>query len=63
MLEAKRILLRLLFLIIVTPICAYTLIGCIDDLRAAWASNNKTKKWLSLTLTLLFLAIALGGLR
>lgn len=63
MAEVKHVLFRLAFLLIVTPIFSYTLIQCIDDLKVAWKSGNKTKKWFSLTLTLLFLAIALGALQ
>ena len=61
--EVKHILIRLLFLLIVTPIFSYTLMNCIDDLKVSWKSDNKKRKWVSLTLTFLFLAIALGALQ
>ncbi len=58
----KHILFRLLFLLVATPIFAIGLMYSIDSLKAAWKSGSKVKKWFALTLSLLFLAIALGGL-
>jgi len=62
-LEGKHILFRLFTLLIITPIFGYGLLASIEHLIKAWKTNNKVKKWLAITEILLFLAIALGGLR
>ena len=61
--EIKHILFKLLSLVIITPIFGYGILCSLESLEKAWKSGNKIKKWFAITLTLLFLAIALGGLQ
>ena len=62
-LELKPILWNLLKLIIIIPIFAYGILYSLESLIKAWKSGSKLKKWFALSLTLLFLSIALGGLQ
>ena len=61
--ELKHILFRLISLLIITPIFGYGILISIESLIKAWKTDNKIKKWFAITTTLLFLAIALGGLK
>ena len=61
--ELQKILVKLITLIIITPIFGYGVLLSIESLIKAWKSNNRIKKWLAITSILLFLAIALGALQ
>ncbi len=58
----RHIIFKLFFLLVAIPIFAYGLMYSIESLTKAWKSGSKVKKWWALCLSLLFLAIALGGL-
>ena len=62
-LEGKHILFRLFTLLIITPIFGYGILLSVESLIKAWKTNNRVKKWIAITGVLLFLSIALGGLR
>lgn len=61
--EGRHILFRLISLLVITPIFGYGILISIEHLMKAWKTNNRFKKWLVITEILLFLAIALGGLK
>ncbi|MFA6119146.1 MAG: hypothetical protein WCT85_06465 [Parachlamydiales bacterium] len=61
--EIKHIIIRLVTLLILTPVFGYGVLLSIESLIKAWKSNNRKKKWIAITITLLFLSIALGGLK
>ena len=61
--EIKPILINLSKLFILIPIFACGVLYSIESLEKAWKSKKRVKKWFSIAITLLFLAIALGALR
>lgn len=63
LIELKHILFKLISLLIITPIFGYGILVSVESLIKAWKTNNRVKKWFAITTTLLFLAIALGGLK
>ena len=63
LIEIKHILFRFITLLIIAPIFGYGILLSIESLIKAWKTNNRVKKWLAITATLLFLSIALGALK
>ena len=61
--ELKHMFFKLISLLILMPILGYGILVSVETLIKAWKTNNKVKKWFAITTTLLFLAIALGGLK
>lgn len=63
LLEGKQILFKLLTLILIAPIIGYGVLFSTESLIKAWKTNNRFKKWLAITGTIVFLAIVFGWLQ
>ncbi|MGL4347944.1 MAG: hypothetical protein ACRCSV_00595 [Chlamydiales bacterium] len=61
--EARHVLWRLLILLLVSPMFAYGILLCIEDLEKAWKTGSRKKKWLALTICLITVGIAFGALQ
>lgn len=61
--EARHVLIRLIMLLILAPLTAYVMLQCIEDLQKAWKTQNKKKKWRTMTLCLIYLGIIFGFLQ
>jgi len=61
--EMQHILYKLLSIAVIAPILGYGVLYTVENLEKAWKSGNKVKKWYTITLALVFIAIALGYLQ
>lgn len=59
----KVFLLKFVGLIISTPLLGYGALLIIENIEAAWKSNNRKKKWFALSMAMFALAILLGWLQ
>lgn len=59
-LEFKRIAIKVIGTLIITPLMGYALLGCAELLQKAWNSNSRKKRWLAMCMVFLLLAAISG---
>jgi len=58
--ELKILTIKLVGLLIMTPIMGYGLLRCVESLEKAWKSNNRRKRWFVMC-GVFFLLATIGG--
>jgi hypothetical protein len=61
--ELKRIGIKLIGTLLITPVMGYAMLKSFGQLEKAWKSSNRRKQWLVMCVVFFFLAVIGGWLQ